>query len=128
MGHWGYKATESDSALDYLAKVTEHLEKMWDEAEDYGEKMAIVYILTEAPVVDITDYKGLKDKCAKYLREYKELLQGERNAYSESQKEIDYSSDSVSFSPRDVPSLNQNLLLSLCRMEIVLDKEASKHR
>jgi len=90
MGYWGYEATESDSALDYLAKVTEYLEKLWDEATDYGQKMAVVYVLTEAPVVDCTDYRGLKEKCAKYLWEYKGLLQGERNAYGESQKEIDY--------------------------------------
>ena len=67
MGYWGYKATESDSALDYLARVTEHLEKMWDEAKDYGQKMAIVYILTEAPVVDITDYSGLKAKAVAFV-------------------------------------------------------------
>ena len=78
MGYWGYEATASDSALDYLAKVTEHLEKMWDEAKDYGQKMAIVYILTEAPVVDVTDYRGLKEKCAKYLQDYADLLQSER--------------------------------------------------
>jgi len=70
MGYWGYEATASDSALDYLARVTEHLEKMWDEAKGYGQKMAIVYILTEAPVVDVTDYRGLKEKCAKYLQDY----------------------------------------------------------
>ena len=90
MGYWGYEATASDSALDYLARVTEHLEKMWDEAKGYGQKMAIAYILTEAPVVDMTDYSGLKERCAKYLWEYKQLLKGERNAYGESQKEIDY--------------------------------------
>ena len=90
MGYWGYEATASDSALDYLARVTEHLEKMWDEAKDYGQKMAIVYILTEAPVVDVTDYSGLKERCAKYLWEYKQLLKGERNAYGESQEEIEY--------------------------------------
>jgi len=90
MGYWGYGATESDSALDYMAKITEQLEKLWDEAEDYGEKMAIVYILTEAPVVDITDYRGLKAKAAEYLWDYAELLGNECNAYGESRDEIEY--------------------------------------
>ena len=67
MGYWGYEATASDSALDYLAKVTEHLEKMWDEAKGYGQKMAIVYILTEAPVIDVTDYSGLKAKAVTFV-------------------------------------------------------------
>ena len=90
MGYWGYEATESDSALDYLAKVTKYLEKLWDEATDYGQKMAVVYVLTEAPVVDCTDYRGLKAKAAKYVQDYADLLEGERNAYGESQKEINY--------------------------------------
>ena len=90
MGYWGYEATESDSALDYLAKVVEYLEKLWDEAENYGQKMAVVYVLTEAPIVDCTDYRGLKEKCAKYVQDYADLLEGERNAYGESQKEINY--------------------------------------
>ena len=90
MGYWGYEATASDSALDYLAKVTEYLEKLWDEATNYGQKMAVVYVLTEAPVVDCTDYRGLKAKAAKYVQDYADLLEGERNAYGESQKEINY--------------------------------------
>jgi len=90
MGYWGYEATASDSALDYLARITEYLEEMWNEAKDYGQKMAVVYILTEAPVVDMTDYRGLKAKAAKYLWDYAELLGNERNAYGESRDEIEY--------------------------------------
>jgi len=67
MGYWGYEATASDSALDYLANLTEHLEKMWDEARDYGQKMAVVYVLTEAPAVDMTDYRGLKAKAVEFI-------------------------------------------------------------
>jgi hypothetical protein len=74
MGYWRYEATESDSALDYMVKITEQLEKLWDEAEDYGEKMAVVYVLTEAPAVDMTDYRGLKAKAAAYVAERTTLL------------------------------------------------------
>ena len=74
MGYWGFGTTESDSALDYLGKVTEHLGKLWDEATDHGERMAIIYILTEAPLVDMTDYVGLKGKAVEYLTEYSDML------------------------------------------------------
>ena len=67
MGYWGYKTTESDSALDYMSKVIEHLEKLWTEATDYGEKMAVVYVLTEAPAVDMSDYRGLKAKAVAFV-------------------------------------------------------------
>ena len=67
MGYWGYKATESDSALDYMFKVIAHLETLWDEANDYGQKMAVVYVLTEAPEVDGTDYNGLKEKAVAFV-------------------------------------------------------------
>ena len=67
MGYWGYEATESDSALDAMFKVIALLEKMWDEATDYGEKMAVVYVLTEAPQVDGADYRGLKAKAVAFV-------------------------------------------------------------
>jgi len=74
MGYWGYEATESDSALDYLNKVTTHLEKLWDDASDYGEKMAVVYVLSSAPEIDGTDHHGLKAKMITYLSDYADLL------------------------------------------------------
>ena len=67
MGYWRYEATESDSALDAMFKVIALLEKMWDEATDYGEKMAVVYVLTEAPQVDGADYRGLKAKAVAFV-------------------------------------------------------------
>ena len=89
MGYWGYGATESDSALDYMAKITEQLEKLWDEAEDYGEKMAVVYILTEAPEVDMVDYRGLKSKAATYVSNYAAMIE-DRNIDEMRQGEIEY--------------------------------------
>jgi len=91
MGYWGYEATASDSALDYLARVTEHLEKMWDEAKGYGQKMAIVYILTEAPVVDVTDYSGLKAKAVTFVADCMTCLDEE--AIDESGSIGDYCND-----------------------------------
>ena len=67
MGYWGYKTTESDSALDYLGRVAKYLNWLWNEATDYGEKMAVVYVLTEAPAVDMTDYRGLKAKAVAFV-------------------------------------------------------------
>ena len=95
MGYWGYEATASDSALDYLAKVTEHLEKMWDEAKGYGQKMAIVYILTEAPVVDVTDYSGLKAKAVAFVEDCvtslnKEALENSLEAFDERCAQVTY--------------------------------------
>jgi hypothetical protein len=94
MGYWGFGTTESDSALDYLGKVTEHLEKMWDEATDHGENMAIIYILSEAPLVDMTDYVGLKDKAVEYLTGYSYMLYvaevGVREYNKQSTEEIQY--------------------------------------
>ena len=89
MGYWGYGATESDSALDYMAKITRQLEKLWDEAEDYGEKMAVVYILTEAPEVDMGDYRGLKSKAATYVSDYAAMIE-DRNIDEMRQGEIEY--------------------------------------
>ena len=89
MGYWGYKATESDSALDYMSMITEHLEKLWDGSTDHGERMAVVYVLTEAPNVDMTDHLGLKDITAVYLRDYIAMLK-DRNADGEQQEQIDY--------------------------------------
>jgi len=87
MGYWGFRTTESDSALDYLGKVTEHLEKLWDEATNHGEKMAIIYILTEAPLVDMTDYIGLKDKAVEYLTDYSDTLYDAEVGVSEYNKQ-----------------------------------------
>lgn len=89
MGYWGHKATESDSALDYMFKVIEHLNMLWDKATDHGERMAIVYVITEAPNVDMTDHSGLKNKAATYLSNYAAML-NDRNADGERQEEIDY--------------------------------------
>jgi len=89
MGYWGYKATESDSALDYMSTITEHLEKLWDGSTDHGERMAVAYVLTEAPDVDMTDYTGLKTKVATYLSNYVAML-NDRNADGERQEQIDY--------------------------------------
>ena len=89
MGYWGYRATESDSALDYMSKITEQLEKLWDEATDYGEKMAVVYILTEAPEVDMGDYRGLKSKAATYVSDYAAMIE-DRNIDEMRQGEIEY--------------------------------------
>ena len=77
MGYWGYKAMESDSALDAMFKVIALLEKMWDEATDYGQKMAVVYVLTEAPEVDGNDYRGLKAKASAYLTDYADMLEND---------------------------------------------------
>jgi len=77
MGYWGYEAMESDSALDYMFKVIAHLETLWDEATGYGQKMAVVYILTEAPEVDSTDYTGLKAKAVAFVAECMTLLDKE---------------------------------------------------
>ena len=77
MGYWGYETTESDSALDYMFKVIAHLETLWDEATDYGERMAVVYVLTEAPAVDSTDYRGLKAKAVAFVADCMTLLDEE---------------------------------------------------
>ena len=77
MGYWGYKAMESDSALDAMFKVIELLEKMWDEATDYGEKRAVVYVLTEAPQVDGSDYRGLKAKAGAFVEDCQTRLYAE---------------------------------------------------
>ena len=95
MGYWGYKTTESDSALDYMSKVIEHLEKLWTEATDYGEKMAVVYVLTEAPEVDSTDYRGLKAKAVTFVEDCltslsKEALENNLEAFNERCEQVTY--------------------------------------
>tara|TARA_R110002020_G_scaffold285063_1_gene500621 strand:+ start:731 stop:1087 length:357 start_codon:yes stop_codon:yes gene_type:complete len=95
MGYWGYAATESDSALDYMFKVIEHLEKLWDEATDYGQKMAVVYVLTEAPEVDSTDYRGLKAKAITFVEGCitslsKEALENSLEAFNERCEQVTY--------------------------------------
>jgi hypothetical protein len=95
MGYWGYKTTESDSALDYMFKVSTHLQTLWDEATDYGEKMAIVYVLTEAPEVDSTDRKGLKAKAVAFVEDCvtslsKEPLENNLEAFNEKCEQITY--------------------------------------
>ena len=89
MGYWGYKATESDSALDYMTWVAEGLEKLWNESTDHGDRMAVIYVLTQAPEIDGTDHRGLKKKASTYLYTYSEMI-NDRNLYGERQEEIDY--------------------------------------
>ena len=89
MGYWGYEATESDSALDYLGKVITHLKKLWDEATDHGERMAVVYVLTEAPEIDMMDYNGLKSRAATYVSDYAAMIE-DRNIDEMRQGEIEY--------------------------------------
>ena len=89
MGYWGHRTMESDSALDYMFKIIEHLNMLWDKATDHGERMAIVYVITEAPDVDMTDNCGLKNKASTYLYIYSAML-NDRNADGERQEEIDY--------------------------------------
>tara|TARA_Y100000296_G_scaffold86457_1_gene126282 strand:- start:478 stop:840 length:363 start_codon:yes stop_codon:yes gene_type:complete len=95
MGYWGYKTMESDSALDAMFKVIELLEKMWDEATDYGEKMAVVYVLTEAPQVDGSDYRGLKAKAVTFVEDCltslsKEALENNLEAFNERCEQVTY--------------------------------------
>jgi len=95
MGYWGYEATESDSALDAMFKVIALLEKMWDEATDYGEKMAVVYVLTEAPAVDMSDYRGLKAKAVAFVEDCvtslsKEALENSLEAFNERCEQVTY--------------------------------------
>ena len=95
MGYWGYKATESDSALDYMWKVSEHLETLWDEATDYGEKMAIVYVLTEATEIDGIDHNGLKAKAIAFVEDCMtalntEPLENSLEAFKEKCEQITY--------------------------------------
>jgi hypothetical protein len=95
MGYWGYEATESDSALDYMSKVIAHLETLWNEADGYGEKMAVVYILTEAPAVDGSDYKGLKEKAVAFVEDCgdelnKEALENDVEAFNKRCAQITY--------------------------------------
>jgi hypothetical protein len=89
MGYWGYRATESDSALDYMSKIVKYLEKLWDEAEDYGERMAVVYVLTEAPEVDMMDFNDLKSRAATYVSNYAAMIE-DRNIDEMRQGEIEY--------------------------------------
>ena len=95
MGYWGYKATESDSALDFMLKVSDHLETLFDEATDYGEKMAIVYVLTEAPEIDGIDHNGLKAKAIAFVEDCmtslsKEPLENNLEAFNEKCEQITY--------------------------------------
>jgi len=95
MGYWGYGATESDSALDYLGKVIAHLEKLWEEATGYGQKMAVVYVLTEAPEVDGADYNGLKAKAVVFVGDCmtslsKETLENSLEAFNERCEQVTY--------------------------------------
>jgi hypothetical protein len=89
LGYWGHESTDSVSALDYMWKVIEHLNMLWDKAADHGERMAIVYVITEAPNVDITNHSGLKNKAATYLYNYAAMLK-DRNNDGERQEEINY--------------------------------------
>jgi len=89
MGYWGYEATESDSALDYMWKVMENLHMLWEKTTDHGERMAIVYVITEAPKVDMTDHSGLKKEAATYLSNYAAMLE-DRNIDEMRQDEIKY--------------------------------------
>jgi len=95
MGYWGYEAMESDSALDYMFKIIAHLETLWDEATGYGQKMAVVYVLTEAPEVDGTDYNGLKTKAVAFVEDCmtslgKEALENSLEAFNERCEQVTY--------------------------------------
>ena len=138
MGYWGYEATESDSALDAMFKIIALLEKMWDEATDYGEKMAVVYVLTEAPQVDGADYRGLKAKAVAFVEDCQTRL------YAEDLRKLPVGEYCEAFDKRYAQNTYlQGLVWKLQEkqgatlikkltgyeeMEIVLDKEASKHR
>ena len=139
MGYWGYKAMESDSALDAMFKVIALLEKMWDEATDYGEKMAVVYVLTEAPQVDGSDYRGLKAKAVAFVADCMTRLDAEDIDDSGSVGEYCETFDERYSQNIYLQGLIEKLqekqgatlikkLTGCEEMEIVLDKEASKHR
>ena len=109
MGYWGWKALESDSALDYIAIVAEHMETLWDNSEDHGERMAVVYVLTEASSIDMTDYRGLKAKVSRYLLNYSAML-SDHNVDGQHQEQIDYLLElATALSIRENTSLTANL-------------------
>ena len=133
MGYWGYEATESDSALDAMFKVIALLEKMWDEATDYGEKMAVVYVLTEAPQVDGADYRGLKAKAVAFVEDCrdelnKEALENSIEAFNKRCAQVSYLQGLVEKLQEKQGATLIKKLTGYEEMEIVLDKEASKHR
>ena len=64
MGYWGYKATESDGALDELGSWADQIEARWYELKDWtcdthGEQMALIYMFAQCPQLAPVSYTHL---------------------------------------------------------------------
>ena len=96
MGYWGYKATESDGALDMLGDLASYLEEKWDEyAEEaktsvfhnyHGELMGIISLLIESDSLDKINFTNLRSKAVFYLNSYIFFLK-DPDTYSEDKEE-----------------------------------------
>ena len=77
MGYWGYKATESDGALDELGSWADQIEARWYELEDWtcdthGEQMALIYMFAQCPqMAQATNTADeIRGQMVKYLNNY----------------------------------------------------------
>ena len=77
MGYWGYKATESDGALDELGTWADQIEARWYKLEDWpcvthGEQMALIYMFAQCPQMAQATYTAdmLRVRMVKYLDNY----------------------------------------------------------
>jgi hypothetical protein len=92
MGYYGYKATQSDGAMDTIAGVATLLAEKWNALETlygtteqlywkteeertdasgypkgHGEKMGIIHMLLNVPEIDDSNYYGLRKNAIGYL-------------------------------------------------------------
>ena len=79
MGYWGYKATESDGALDELGSWAALIEARWYELKDWtcdphGEQMALIYMFAQCPQLAQATRTSdeLRGQMLKYLDNYLE--------------------------------------------------------
>ena len=80
MGYWGYKATESDGALDERGSWADQIEARWYELEDWtcdthGEQMALIYMFAQCPqMAQATNTADeIRGQMVKYLNNYLEI-------------------------------------------------------
>jgi len=103
MGYWGYKATESDGALDMLGNIADYLDTKWEELlgdsgkygnnvnfDYHGDVMGIVTLLVESDNLDKINFTDLRSKAIFYLNSYIYALKNPDYYCEEKDEVIEY--------------------------------------
>ena len=113
MGYYGYKATQSDGAMDTIAGVATLLAEKWKELEirygtteelywkteeertdasgypkGHGEKMGIIHMLLNVPEIDDSNDYGLRKNAIGYLVQRADELAMNNAQWTDDEEEI----------------------------------------